>query len=60
MVNAGLIVKVNVAEAVRPRLSVTVKVMLGAPAELVVPLMAPEDAFRLMPGGNAPDVTAQV
>lgn len=60
MVSGAFIVRVNVAEAVAPMLSVTVNVILGEPTEFVVPLMAPVDVFRLMPGGNAPDVMDHV
>ena len=41
MVNAGLIVKVNDAEAVPPRLSVTVAVIGNEPEELVLPPITP-------------------
>ena len=60
MVNAGLIVKVNDAEAVPPRLSVTVAVIGNEPEELVLPPITPVEGVSVMPGGRLADGMDQV
>jgi hypothetical protein len=52
----------RLAEAVLAGLfeSVTVTVKLELPAAVGVPVIAPDEAFRLSPAGSAPEVSDQV
>jgi len=52
MVRAGLILSGSVTDVDPLMLSVTVAVILKVPEELVVPLITPVEAFRLIPGGR--------